>query len=58
MPFMYDDYEEPDDADCVDAVDGDIRPEHDFPPGVNECRRCGAESDGDGPDGIYNGEIR
>jgi hypothetical protein len=37
---------EPDDTDCVDA-DGDIWPEHDFPPedDGSECRRCGAEAD-------------
>lgn len=57
MPFLYDDYEEPEDTDCIDA-DGDVRPEHDFPAAGYECRRCGAEADTDGPDGIYDGEIR
>lgn len=33
---------EPDEYDCVDR-NGDIWPEHDFLPYVDECRRCGAE---------------
>jgi hypothetical protein len=35
----------PDDA-CV--FDGEVYPEHDYPPEGegNECRRCGAEADG------------
>lgn len=47
----------PDDA-CV--LDGEVYPEHDFPTEGegNECRRCGAEADGDGPDGVYDGEVR
>ncbi|MFD8648681.1 hypothetical protein [Streptomyces mirabilis] len=44
---------------CVDGK-GDDYPEHDFPDEEgSECRRCGAEAeDGDGPDGIYDGEVR
>lgn len=51
---MTDEY---DGFDCVDAWCR-VHPEHDFPPGAYECRRCGAETDDDGPDGIYDGEIR
>lgn len=51
---MTDEY---DDTDCVDA-DDEVWPEHSFPPGTYECVRCGAEVDDDGPDGIYDGEIR
>lgn len=34
------------DDECVDR-DGEVYPEHDFPPVEegNECRRCGAEAD-------------
>jgi hypothetical protein len=34
------------DDDCVDG-DGEVWPEHDYPPvdEGNECRRCGAEAE-------------
>jgi hypothetical protein len=46
------------DGGCV--LDGEVYPEHDYPAEGegNECRRCGAEADHDGPDGVYDGEVR